>query len=154
MDLPRWIRTPEELAALAAALEGAATVAIDTEADSLHHYPGKLCLVQVASDRGQAHLIDPLALPSLLALGPLCADPATVKVLHAAENDLAYLKRLYGFSFVSLFDTALAARLLGRGRAQPRRSARAVPRAARRSSRGRRTTGPAGRSPPSRRPTP
>ncbi len=113
MDLPRWIKTPEEIAALAAALEGAATVAIDTEADSLHHYPGKLCLVQVASDRGQAHLIDPLALPSLLALGPLCADPATVKVLHAAENDLAYLKRLYGFSFVSLFDTALAARLLG-----------------------------------------
>jgi len=113
MDLPRWIKTPEEIAALAAALEGAATVAIDTEADSLHHYPGKLCLVQVASDRGQAHLIDPLALPSLLALGPLCADPATVKVLHAAENDLAYLKRLYGFSFVSLFDTALAARFLG-----------------------------------------
>jgi ribonuclease D len=113
MDLPRWIKTPEELAALAGALEGAATVAIDTEADSLHHYPGKLCLVQVASDRGQAHLIDPLALPSLLALGPLCADPTTVKVLHAAENDLAYLKRLYGFSFVSLFDTALAARLLG-----------------------------------------
>ena len=113
MDLPRWIKTPEEIAALAAALEGAATVAIDTEADSLHHYPGKLCLVQVASDRGHAHLIDPLALPSLLALGPLCADPATIKVLHAAENDLAYLKRLYGFSFVSLFDTALAARLLG-----------------------------------------
>jgi ribonuclease D len=113
MALPRWIKTPEEIAALAAALEGAATVAIDTEADSLHHYPGKLCLVQVASDRGHAHLIDPLALPSLLALGPLCADPATVKVLHAAENDLAYLKRLYGFSFVSLFDTALAARLLG-----------------------------------------
>ena len=113
MDLPRWIKTPEEIAALAAALEGAATVAIDTEADSLHHYPGKLCLVQVASDRGHAHLIDPLALPTLLALGPLCADPATVKVLHAAENDLAYLKRLYGFSFVSLFDTALAARLLG-----------------------------------------
>jgi ribonuclease D len=113
MDLPRWIKTPEDLAALAGALEGAATVAIDTEADSLHHYPGKLCLVQVASDRGQAHLIDPLVLPSLLALGPLCADPTTVKVLHAAENDLAYLKRLYGFTFVSLFDTALAARLLG-----------------------------------------
>ena len=112
MDLPRWIKTPEELAALAAALEGAATVAIDTEADSLHHYPGKLCLVQVASDRGHAHLIDPLALPSLLALGPMFADPATVKVLHAADNDLAYLKRLYGFTFVSLWDTAVAARLL------------------------------------------
>jgi ribonuclease D len=113
MNLPRWIRTPEEIAALAAALEGAATVAIDTEADSLHHYPGKLCLVQVASDRGQAHLIDPLALPTLAALTPLCADPGTVKVLHAAENDLAYLKRLYDFTFLSLFDTALAARFLG-----------------------------------------
>ena len=113
MNPPRWIRTPEEVDALAASLEGAATVAIDTEADSLHHYPGKLCLVQVASDRGHAHLIDPLALPTLAALRPLCADPATVKVLHAAENDMAYLKRLYGFSFVSLFDTALAARFLG-----------------------------------------
>src|SRR5512145_2906457 len=114
MDLlPRWIRTPDELATLASALAGAATVAIDTEADSLHHYPGKLCLVQVASDRGHAHLIDPLVLPSLAALGPLCTDPATVKVLHAAENDLAYLKRLYGFGFASLFDTAIAARFLG-----------------------------------------
>lgn len=113
MDLPRWIRTPDELAALAATLAGAATVAIDTEADSLHHYPGKLCLVQVASDRGQAHLVDPLVLPTLAALGPVCADPATVKVLHAAENDLAYLKRLYGFAFASLFDTAIAARFLG-----------------------------------------
>ena len=114
MDLlPRWIRTPDELATLASALAGAATVAIDTEADSLHHYPGKLCLVQVASDRGHAHLVDPLVLPTLAALGPLCTDPATVKVLHAAENDLAYLKRLYGFGFASLFDTAIAARFLG-----------------------------------------
>ena len=113
MDLPRWIRTSDELDALAAALQGAGAIAIDTEADSLHHYPGKLCLVQVASDRGHAHLIDPLALPTLAALGPLCADPAIVKVLHAAENDLAYLKRLFNFTVVSLFDTALAARFLG-----------------------------------------
>ena len=113
MDLPRWIRTPGELDALAAGLRGAAGVAIDTEADSLHHYPGKLCLVQICSDRGDAHLVDPLALSTLAALGPICADPATVKVFHAAENDLAYLKRLYGFPFASLFDTALAARFLG-----------------------------------------
>ncbi len=113
MDLPCWIRTPEELAALASNLRGATAVAIDTEADSLHHYPGKLCLVQLASDRGRAHLIDPLMLPTLAPLAPVCADPATVKVLHAADNDLAYLKRLYGFTFTSLFDTALAARFLG-----------------------------------------
>jgi ribonuclease D len=113
MTLPCWIRTPEELRALAESLRGAAAVAIDTEADSLHHYPGKLCLVQIASAEGAAHLVDPLALPTLAALGPLCADPATVKILHAADNDLGYLKRLYGFTVTSLFDTSLAARFLG-----------------------------------------
>ena len=35
---------------LAADLGAARAVAIDTEADSLHHYPGKLCLVQAATD--------------------------------------------------------------------------------------------------------
>ena len=113
MDLPVWIRTPEQLKALASTLRGTAAVALDTEADSLHHYPGKLCLVQIADDRGRAHLIDPLALATLAPLGPLLADPLTVKVLHAADNDLAYLKRLYGFIVAGLFDTAVAARFLG-----------------------------------------
>jgi ribonuclease D len=88
-------------------------VAIDTEADSLHHYPGKLCLVQIADARGRGHLVDPLALRDLSLLGPVLADPGTLKVLHAADNDLAYLKRLYGVTVVSLFDTAVAARFIG-----------------------------------------
>ncbi len=113
MDLPRWIRTSAELEALADSLAGAGSLAVDTEADSLHHYPGKLCLVQIADDAGHAHLVDPLALLTLAPLGPLFADPRIGKVLHAADNDLAYLKRLYGFTVVSLFDTAIAARLLG-----------------------------------------
>ena len=113
MDLPRWIRTPADLEALARSLAGAGSVAVDTEADSLHHYPGKLCLVQIADDAGRAHLVDPLALPTLAPLGPLFADARIVKVLHAADNDLAYVKRLHGFTVVSLFDTAVAARFLG-----------------------------------------
>ncbi|HUP36583.1 MAG TPA: HRDC domain-containing protein [Candidatus Limnocylindria bacterium] len=113
MPLPLWIRTPEALEMLARELEGAGALAIDTEADSLHHYPGKLCLVQVADARGRGHLVDPLALRDLSPLGPVLADPGTLKVLHAADNDLAYLKRLYGVTVVSLFDTAVAARFLG-----------------------------------------
>ncbi len=108
-----WVRTPEELAALADALRGAALVAVDTEADSLHHYPGKLCLVQIAFDGGHAHLVDPLAVPDLSPLAPMFADPATVKLFHAADNDLAYFKRLYGFTVASVWDTAVAARCLG-----------------------------------------
>jgi ribonuclease D len=113
MSLPVWVRTADDLGALAETLRGAAAIAVDTEADSLHHYPGKLCLVQLADDRGHAHLVDPLALQSLAALGPLFADPGIEKIFHAADNDLGYLKRLYGFTVVRLFDTALAARLLG-----------------------------------------
>jgi ribonuclease D len=113
MDLPRWIRTLAELDSLVLSLAGAALIAVDTEADSLHHYPGKLCLMQIADDRGRAHLVDPLALPTLAPLSPLFADPRIEKVLHAADNDLAYLKRLHGFTVASLFDTAVAARFLG-----------------------------------------
>ena len=113
MTLPLWIRTADELAALAAELVGTPALAIDTEADSLHHYPGKLCLVQVADARGRGHLVDPLVLRDLSPLGAALADPGTIKVLHAADNDLAYLKRLYGVTVNSLFDTAVAARFLG-----------------------------------------
>ena len=113
MTPPLWIRTAEDLAGLAVELGGAPAVAIDTEADSLHHYPGKLCLVQICDDRGRGHLVDPLVLRDLSPLGAVLADPNTIKVLHAADNDLAYLKRLYGVTVASLFDTAVAARFLG-----------------------------------------
>jgi len=113
MRPPLWIRTPEELDALVQSLRGAKALSIDTEADGLHHYPVKLCLVQVADDRGRGHLVDPLALPTLEPLGPFFADAGVVKVLHAADNDLGYLKRLFGFSVANVFDTAIAARFLG-----------------------------------------
>jgi ribonuclease D len=113
MTAPLWIKTPAEIDALVASLTGARALSIDTEADGLHHYPVKLCLVQVADDRGRGHLADPLALPTLAPLAPFFADPNVVKVLHAADNDLSYLKRLYGFTVSNLFDTAVAARFLG-----------------------------------------
>jgi ribonuclease D len=113
MAAPVWIRTPEELDALVVSLRRTKTLSIDTEADGLHHHPVKLCLVQVADDQGRGHLIDPLAVTALQPLGPFFADAGVVKVLHAADNDLGYLKRLYGFSAANIFDTAIAARFLG-----------------------------------------
>jgi ribonuclease D len=113
MAAPLWIRTPEDLDALVVSLRRAKALSIDTEADGLHHYPVKLCLVQVADDRGRGHLVDPLALSTLEPLGEFFADAGVVKVLHAADNDLGYLKRLYGFSAANIFDTAIAARFLG-----------------------------------------
>ncbi len=50
----------------------------------------------------------------LSALGPVLADPAVEKVLHAAENDVALLKRDFAVEFSAIFDTHAAARLCGR----------------------------------------
>jgi ribonuclease D len=109
----RWIRTADELAALVEALAGCRAIALDTEADSLHHYVEKVCLLQLAADHGGAWLIDPLALPDLTALAPILADGAVIKVLHGGDNDITSLRRTFGFEFRTVFDTAIAARLLG-----------------------------------------
>ncbi|MGH7266073.1 MAG: ribonuclease D, partial [Candidatus Rokuibacteriota bacterium] len=107
-----WIRTPAELAGLARELAGAPAIALDTEADSLHHYPERLCLVQVADAAGRGFLVDPMTLPDLAPLGPVCAARTTLKVFHSAENDLTHLKRR-GLGFAHISDTMLAARFLG-----------------------------------------
>jgi ribonuclease D len=109
-----WVRTPEALARLARSLDGCRAIGLDTESDSLYHHFEKVCLVQVATDRGEAFLVDPLAVRDLSPLAPALADPALVKVLHGADYDVTTLKRDFGFAFASLFDTMIAARLLGR----------------------------------------
>jgi ribonuclease D len=88
-------------------------VALDTEGDSLHHYPERLSLVQLATPEGEVWLVDPLAIGNLSTLAPVFAAPGTLLVLHAGDNDLVHLKRRHGFSFASLFDTSVAARFLG-----------------------------------------
>ncbi len=108
-----WVRTPEALASLVRSLDGCGALALDSESDSLHHHFEKVCLVQLASDRGEAWLIDPLALRDLGALAPIVADPAVLKVFHGADYDVTTMKRDFGFSFATLFDTMIAARFLG-----------------------------------------
>ena len=110
---PGWIQSAEGLAGLVRALAGAAEVAVDTEGDSLHHYPARLSLVQLAGPRGDAWLVDPLAVEDLGPLGRIFADPATTTVLHAGDNDLVDLKRRHGLTFARIFDTSVAARFLG-----------------------------------------
>jgi ribonuclease D len=101
---------------MARELTGASEIALDTEGDSLHHYPERLALIQLGLPDGTVWLVDPIALPDLAPLGPLFADSARTLVLHAGDNDLVHLKRRYGLAFGSVFDSAIAGRFLG-GRA-------------------------------------
>jgi len=94
------------------ALTGETTLALDTESDSLYRYYYKVCLIQISTPAAD-YLVDPLRLSGLAPLGDLMADPAVEKVFHAAENDILMLKRDFGMEFSHVFDTMLAARILG-----------------------------------------
>ena len=109
----RWAREPGDLTRAVDELRTAGEIALDTEGDSLHHYPERLALVQIGLPDGAVWLVDPIALTDLAALSPVFTDPARMLILHAGDNDLVHLKRRYGLTFASVFDTAIAARFLG-----------------------------------------
>ena len=88
-------------------------VAVDTESDSLFVYYEKVCLIQISAD-GQSYVIDPLETGDLSELNDIFSSPEILKIFHAAEYDLMCLKRDFGFEFENLFDTMIAARMLGR----------------------------------------
>ncbi len=106
----RVIDTEEKLSALLPALRAAPWIALDTEADSLHAYPEKLCLIQISSEGVEA-LVDPLASISLEPLLKIFHDHELI--LHGSDYDLRLLRKTFGFRPTAIFDTMLAARLLG-----------------------------------------
>lgn len=102
---------PDDLAALVQELEAAPglPVSLDTEADSFHHYFEKVCLLQIACD-GRVALVDPLAVD----LAPLLSRlPPRRLLMHGADYDLRLLHRGHAFRAEHVFDTMIAAQLLG-----------------------------------------
>jgi len=75
------------------AIGAASTLGIDTEADSRHHYPEKVCLVQVGTG-AHVYLIDSLSKIDLSPLGAALADPSKQKLLHGADLVIPKEQRL------------------------------------------------------------
>jgi ribonuclease D len=104
------IDSAQDLSDYLGTLESATWVAVDTEADSLHAYPEKVCLIQISTTNSD-RLIDPLA---GLDLAPLLeALSGHELIMHGADYDLRLLRKHHCFTPTSIFDTMLAARLLG-----------------------------------------
>lgn len=102
--------TAEALDQILPLLAARSRIAIDTEADSLHCYFEKLCLIQV-SVPGHDFLIDPLAGFSLAPFFETLNGRELI--IHGADYDLRLLRRV-GFAGPSrVFDTMIAARLCG-----------------------------------------
>ena len=113
LPAPIFIARPAALQRLANSLIEEPIIAVDTESNSLYAYQEQVCLIQFSTPK-KDFLVDPLSLKDLSPLAELFRSPKVEKVFHAAEYDLICLKRDFGFEFANLFDTMVAARILGR----------------------------------------
>ena len=106
------ITTSAELAGLVDRLPsgGAPYAGIDLEADNLHRYAEQLCLIQISTGE-EVVLVDPLEVDDL---GPLCDYLSSNSIwMHGADFDMTLLRREFGMLPEMIYDTQIAARLLG-----------------------------------------
>lgn len=105
------IENDDQLEKLTSQLKTASVVALDTEADSFHHYRPQVCLIQVSFDEKTA-IVDPLA---AINIAPFLKELSKKElIIHDAGYDLRMLKAGFGFKPKNgVFDTMLAAALAG-----------------------------------------
>lgn len=107
-----YLDTDRNVAKFLDGIAGTREIAIDTEGASFHKFVDRVYLLQL-STRDHHAIIDPLAVAAPPALGALLADARVEVVFHDADYDLRLLRQDYGWQVSSLFDTRIAAQLLG-----------------------------------------
>ena len=107
-----YIANQENLAAFAERAMHSSVLAIDTEFLREKTYYAKLCLIQLATDDETA-IVDPFAVDDLKVLAPVLRNENVMKLFHAGNQDLEILLREVGVLPHPLFDTQVAAALLG-----------------------------------------
>ena len=108
----QFIEDSIEITDLVSILNDESAVALDTESNSRHGYPEKVCLIQIATSSG-IYLVDSLAVNDLEILEPLLNNPSITKVMHGSDYDIRCLDRQWKLRIRSLFDTGVAARFVG-----------------------------------------
>jgi len=109
---PLYIDTADKLGALCESLAGAPWIALDTEFLREKTYFPKFCLLQIAAGEVVA-CVDPLAVEDLSPLLAILLDPGVIKVFHSGRQDMEIFYHLCGKLPGPVFDTQLAAPLLG-----------------------------------------
>ena len=95
-----------------ASIRKSAILALDTEGASFHRFVDRIYLLQL-STRDDHAIIDPLPISAPAALGEIVEDPKIEIVFHDADYDLRLLRQDYGWQIRNVFDTRIAAQLLG-----------------------------------------
>ena len=111
---PQWIDTSDGVREAAKSCANAKRIALDTEADSMHSYFHKVCLIQISAN-GHHLVIDPLALEpeELRPLWDVVGESDVPILMHGADYDIRVLDRDYGVRVAGLQDTQIMAQLLG-----------------------------------------
>jgi len=112
--LEHHVKTEAGLSALCDTLRGSAWLALDTEFVREKTYYPRFCLLQISNGEVAA-TVDPLQIEQLDPLLEILFDERIVKVFHAGRQDLEIFHNLWGRLPTPLFDTQLAASLLGLG---------------------------------------
>ncbi|PLX92427.1 MAG: ribonuclease D [Desulfuromonas sp.] len=113
MSLAPILTDSQAVAAFSAELQQFPVIAVDLEADSMHCYQEKVCLLQFSTPE-RTLLIDPLAEEiDLSPLKPVLANPQIRKIFHAADYDIRCLARDFGIEINGLFDTMITCQFLG-----------------------------------------
>lgn len=107
-----YIDKPEQLSDLCKRILEESWIALDTEFLREKTYYPKFCLLQIATPEWVV-CIDPIALSDLSELFSAINDPSITKVLHSCRQDLEIFYQLTGKVTTPVFDTQIAAPLLG-----------------------------------------
>ena len=107
-----YLDTVTEVEKFTSEIARAREIALDTEGASFHRFVDRVFLLQL-STRDRLAVIDPLPMGVPPGLGALLEDPTVEVVFHDADYDLRLLQQDYGWHIRSIFDTRVAAQLLG-----------------------------------------
>ena len=107
-----YLDTPEQVELFLDDISGIREIAVDTEGASFHRFIDRIYLLQITT-RDRSAVIDPLPIGAPARLGTILEDPAIEVVFHDADYDLRLLHQDYGWHVNNIFDTRIAAQLLG-----------------------------------------
>src|SRR5688572_22906220 len=93
-------------------ISGVREIAVDTEGASFHRFIDRIYLLQITT-RDRSAIVDPLPIGMPPRLGEILQDPDVEVVFHDADYDLRLLHQDYGWHVNRIFDTRVAAQLLG-----------------------------------------
>ena len=112
MHTPIYLDRASDVDTFFASVGSVRRVALDTEGASFHRFVDRIYLLQL-STRDQTAIIDPVPIGRPAGLGRLLEDANVEVVFHDADYDLRLLWQDYGWHVRNIFDTRVAAQLLG-----------------------------------------